>query len=1005
MTTYLQLPTPWILLLLGALQCSFFSKTQGQAVRPRPEFNDAQFDLAKDLELKPFAVDQLSNPCSIDVDDRGRVWVAEAVNYRKKTRRQGDRILILEDTNLDGKADLTKVFYQNSDIDGVHGVCVLGNTVIVSASDRILVLADVNGDDVADSKKLLFRGNVIHAVHGQHDHAIHAVMFGPDGRLYFNFGNFNTELRHPDGTLVRDIYGKPVNNARSPYQEGMVIRCELDGSRVEVLGHNFRNNWEVTVDSYGSLWQSDNDNGSSACRVNYVMENGNYGYRDELTGNDYRTPRTNLETTPQDQMWHQNDPGVVPNLLITGFGAPTGILVYEGELLPKPFRNQLIHAEPGRNRVWAFPTQVHGAGYKATIADLASSEKDLDYRPCDVSVAPDGSLFIADWYDPVDCCHKTLNDAGRLFRVAPAGHRYSRVQQDYQSIQGAIKALCNPNLATRYRAWTALKGFGDLAIPEIQRLAKHPRPRYRARALWAFAEISHTPLAAIQLALTDSTPEIRCLALRIARRHQLKIEPFVKQLAEDTSPQVRRECAIALHRRTGTDAVDLWVQLALQHDGADRWYTEALGIGETGKENECFQQFLDQTGNRWSSKRYRDVIWRSRANQAAKHLTLLLQDPALPTSEHPRWIRALDFHRGPVKQQAIIEMLTSKTTVHAPTWLEIFKRVSSAHLADRPEITAKAQRLILVSKGTTTFVDFVARYKRTDLIPELMDMAVSSPGTEPGIRAVAQIIAFQDWKPLWKAIRNPSRSSPILKSLGYIDNVHAKNFLTNTATDSAQPESIRLLAISSMAHSRTHALELIRLLDTAKLPPEFIPAAIRALTLSPTPDTRLYAAKNKHRIIPKEQQWPIDKLISGRAEIKNGKAAFEKGGCFQCHRLLGQGIDFGPDLSQITNQLTERQLFSAILHPSETISLGYETELVLTDDGKLHSGFIIRETEKTLVMRVSGGRSLEIIKTSIEERKRSDLSTMPQGIGGILAPQELVDLVGWLKAGSPGNKP
>ncbi|MBT3889021.1 MAG: dehydrogenase, partial [Planctomycetaceae bacterium] len=188
--------------------------------------------VAEGLAIKPFATDQLANPSSIDVDDRGRVWVAEALNYRKKIRKEGDRILILEDTDKDGRADLTNVFYQNSDIDGVHGVCALGNMAIVSAPDRILLLTDTDGDGKADEKKLLFMGKVINPLHGQHDHAIHAVMFGPDGRIYFNFGNFNAELRREDGTLVQDIFGHPVNNSRQPYQEGMVIRCELDGSRV-----------------------------------------------------------------------------------------------------------------------------------------------------------------------------------------------------------------------------------------------------------------------------------------------------------------------------------------------------------------------------------------------------------------------------------------------------------------------------------------------------------------------------------------------------------------------------------------------------------------------------------------------------------------------------------------------------------------------------------------------------------------------------------------------------
>ena len=93
---------------------------------------NAELVVAKGLAVEPFATtEQLSNPASIDVDHRGRVWVGEAVNYRKKARKEGDRILILEDSDGDGRADKRKVFYQDPDIDGVHGVCVLGNQAIV----------------------------------------------------------------------------------------------------------------------------------------------------------------------------------------------------------------------------------------------------------------------------------------------------------------------------------------------------------------------------------------------------------------------------------------------------------------------------------------------------------------------------------------------------------------------------------------------------------------------------------------------------------------------------------------------------------------------------------------------------------------------------------------------------------------------------------------------------------------------------------------------------------
>ncbi|MDP7306413.1 MAG: HEAT repeat domain-containing protein [Roseibacillus sp.] len=645
--------TPRTFLWCAALACSLAESSNGELVA------------AKGVAVTPFATeDQLSNPASIDVDDRGRVWVGEAINYRKKDRKEGDRILILEDSNGDGRSDKTKVFYQDPDIDGVHGVCVLGNKVIVSAPDRILLLTDDDGDDKAEAKELLFRGKVLHPVQGQHDHAIHAVMFGPDGRLYFNFGNFNAGLWRADGTLVKDVFGNPVDNSRKPYQEGMVIRCEMDGSQVEVLGYNFRNNWEVTVDSFGSMWQSDNDNGSSSCRVNFVMEYGNYGYREEMTGLGYQSKRTNMEATMQRRMWHQNDPGVVPNLLITGGGAPTGILVYEGNLLPKPFRDQMIHAEPGRNVVWAFPTKQAGAGYTARITNLVHSQGDRNYRPSDVSVAPDGSLIIADWFDPVDCCHRTINDAGRIFRVAPPGHAYVVPDFDFKTPAGAAKALRNPNLSVRYKAWTALHAMQEKARPALRKMATDENPRFRARALWALAAIKDGAQEAIEVALQDEDANLRALALRIARRHGMAIEPLVRRMVRDESTLVRRECAVSLHRVATSEAAGLWAELALQHDGRDRWYLEALGIGEKGNKTACFNAWLKKVGDDWKAPAGRDIVWRSRAPEAAGLLAKLVLDPKVPESEHPRLMRAFDFHSGKAREDALAILLLD---LDAPT--------------------------------------------------------------------------------------------------------------------------------------------------------------------------------------------------------------------------------------------------------------------------------------------------------------------------------------------------
>lgn len=624
-----------------------------------PEKATTNLDVHAALQAELFAFEPMVlNPTSTDIDHRGRVWVCEVVNYRrhKGKRPEGDRILILEDTKGTGKADSVKVFAQGPQFDSAHGVCVLGTPdgkgtrVIVSCGDKVFLLTDTDGDDKADKEEVLFSG-----ISGtQHDHGIHAFSFGPDGRYYFNFGNAGKQIKNAKGELIVDLAGNPVEDKRKPYLEGMVFRCNLDGSGFETLGWNFRNNWMVAVDSFGTLWQSDNDDdGNRGVRINFVMEFGNYGYRDEVSGagwNDAWKKANAKEKISDDQKfryhWHLDDPGVVPNLLNTGAGSPTGLAVYEGNLLPAEFRGQVIHCDAGPNVTRAYPVERDGAGYKARTVNILEGARDKWFRPSDVKVAPDGSLIVADWYDPGVGGHNMQDlDRGRLFRVTPKNHVGYKVPKfDFSTPEGAVEALKNPNSATRYVAWQALNKMGAKALGQLDLLfSQNPDARLRARALWLLTLIPGQEQTYLRKALADADTDIRITGLRIARAHKLDVIRFVKQLAADKSAAVRRECAIALRHNASPDAPKLWTQLAQQHDGKDRWYLEALGIGAARQEEKFFASWLSAMGERWSTPAARDVIWRVHTPKAAELLGKLATDKAATATDRDRYLRALDF--------------------------------------------------------------------------------------------------------------------------------------------------------------------------------------------------------------------------------------------------------------------------------------------------------------------------------------------------------------------------
>jgi putative membrane-bound dehydrogenase-like protein len=240
-----------------------------------PDASSKTLQVHEGLEAVTFAAEPMfANPCDMDIDSKGRVWITEGLNYRSsKMRPEGDRIIVLEDTDGDAKADKAHTFYQGPEINSALGICILGDKIIVSCAPKVFLFEDKDGDLKADGKpKVIFSG-----ISGeQHDHSIHAFVFGPDGKLYFNYGNAGGQLKTADGKPIKDAAtGIEITDKGKPWRQGMVFRCDLDFTNVEVLAHNFRNNYEVAVDSFGTLWQSDNDDdGNRGVRINYVMEYG-----------------------------------------------------------------------------------------------------------------------------------------------------------------------------------------------------------------------------------------------------------------------------------------------------------------------------------------------------------------------------------------------------------------------------------------------------------------------------------------------------------------------------------------------------------------------------------------------------------------------------------------------------------------------------------------------------------------------------------------------------------
>ncbi len=961
----------------------------------------ASLDVATGVEATLFASEPMMlSPADFDIDARGRVWVCEVTNYRgrKDTRPEGDRILILEDTDGDGRADKSTVFYQGRDIDSALGICVLGNKVIVSCAPNVFVFTDENGDDKPDKKELLFT----RTGQPQHDHSAHAFIFGPDGKLYWNFGNTGQRVCDRDGKPVVDMAGNVVADEGKPYRGGMAFRCNLDGSQFEVLAHNFRNNYEVTVDSFGTLWQSDNDDdGNRGVRINYVMECGNYGYVDEITGASWSTPYLGMSDEIPLRHWHLTDPGVVPNLLQTGGGSPAGICLYEGDLLPKIFRNQVIHCDPGPNVVRAYPATVDGAGYKAEMVNILYGARDDWFRPSDVCVAPVGSLFVADWYDPGVGGHAMGDvDKGRVFRVAPPGSRYVNPKFDLSTAEGAIEALKNPNLSARYLAWTKLHEMEAAAEPALLKLFTADNPRYRARALWLLAKIEGRGRGHIERAMKDADADIRVTAIRAARQIGGDIIPVVSQLGHDSSPRVRRELAIALRHITSPHAAELWAEMALQHDGKDRWYLEALGIGADGQWDSFFAAWLKKVGENWNKPAGRDIVWRSRSKQALPLLGKLIADTATTSADRVRYFRAFDFHTDPSKQQILTGLLAGNAPQQEQIDLLALKQLHGADPSKLPDLQAALTKALDASRGTDAFLDLVQTFGQSERYPEVLAMALENPSSNTGVAAARLLLRAGQQAQFGRPL---GADDPIvekaLTALGLTQEKAAVELVTPVADDAKRSAAVRNAAVTALGGSRIGQQSLVALASQGKLAADVHFTAAKVLQAADDAVIRDEAAKYLALPTPADNNPlpPLAELVSRRGDAERGKTVFTSvGNCAKCHVVVGAGTEVGPNLSEIGSKLSRDAMFESILLPSAGIAQQYESFTIELDNGNVVTGLVTSETAESITVKSSDAIVRTFKKSEVVEKKKQTISLMPSDLQKTMNVDQLVDVVEYL---------
>jgi putative membrane-bound dehydrogenase-like protein len=681
-----------------------------RAQAPSPSAQDAaKTDRSRDI-TRDFVIEdglavtlwaetpQLFNPTAMDVDARGRVWITEAVNYRQWQGRnaglhrpEGDRVVILEDTDGDGVCDSAKVFVQDKDLVAPLGIAVIGDKVIVSCSPAAYVYTDFDGDDKPDRREVLLTGFGGH----DHDHGLHSFVAGPDGRWWFNTGNAGPHIvKDKSGWTLRsgsiyrgggehdtDNAPRMVSDDGHIWTGGLVLRVDPDGAHLRVLAHNFRNNYEVALDSFGNMWQSDNDDdGNASCRTLFVMEGGNHGYFSADGSRYWNADRRPGQSTPVAH-WHQDDPGVVPAGAINGAGGPTGVVVYEGDLFGAKLDGAVLDADAGRNCVYAHIPHKNGAGFDlettvflSSITGKGDTQKERWFRPSDVAVGTDGSIFVADWWDPGVGGHLAGDREayGRILRIAPRGAKLAKPKYDVVSDDGALHALDSPAVNVRWLGWKSLHDELTRAVPALEKAASTGDKRFRARALWLLARADDNGAKAAAAYLHDPDEDIRTTAFRALVSRPSDVLATARATAADPSPAVRREVALALADLPYAGCRDIWNALAKSFDGKDRWYLEALGIGARDKEDMLWRELVaDAPADplQWSEA-MAAITWRLHPTAAVPALAARAGAASLSTAARKQAVDALAFvhDRSAAEEMATLALAGPKDVRPLALW-------------------------------------------------------------------------------------------------------------------------------------------------------------------------------------------------------------------------------------------------------------------------------------------------------------------------------------------------
>ncbi|QDU37984.1 Cytochrome c [Maioricimonas rarisocia] len=971
----------------------------------------------------------IANPVAMSIDERGRIWITESFEYPRRSAGPGrDRVKVLEDTTGDGRADSVTVFADGLNIPS--GIAVGHGGVWVANAPDLLFMQDTDGDGKADVTKTVLTG------FGRTDtHELpNSLTWGPDGWLYGLNGVFNH-------SHVKYGSDNPNRDAEHP---GWKFTCAM--FRIHPRTWEFQVFAEGTSNPWGIAINDEGDFFISACVIDHlwhIVESGYYIRQGGPYPANTWPMRSIVDHKHQKAAycgitWSDTDawPEEYRKLLLMG-NIHGGCI--NADVIERHGSTYRGRPHPGfapKNGAWdddEYGTiRKRGDDDAPKLADFLTAN-DAWFMPVVQKTGPDGCLYVLDWYDRYHCYQDANADPegidrakGRLYRVIY--DKAGRLPVLDLSTMGNDELADHLDGRDEYVRATARRLLAERLSedsPVVQRLIAQANDTSRdvssrLRAMWALAGADLPPSVLVHNIHYDvdhpqiSAWKIRLLADRLDEKLAAQEIAAGLIFGQDEDPRVFQQRVIAaskLYRHVSDRPERFDSQLA-----SILLYHLALSENDPTMAPLVWQNLLPIVS------RDPDAVGQALVEQ-------MFDRPPAFASVLPRAVSVLAD--DPRTDGNTLSELLEETLVE-----ELLDEATKRQCLDAVAERLRQRSLTDEQRESISglFLDESRLADADEVLDAPLTVVRALLGSGPALDTLRHSFADSDHRP-----QNRLAALETLIAAGdaeFLDRVE------EVLADAEAGHDFRAAVIESLGRSRSPKVAGILLVRFDDFEPAVQPKAIEVLTQRPGWSLALLDAiqnkkidrnllnVNQLRRLATFTDEPLKTALAkvygqirldGRSDrqqvirqhrdllrrvpgdARAGVAVFKKI-CAQCHKMYGDGAEVGPDITRNGRNNWE-QLLSNVFDPSLVIGPGYQARQLLTDDGRVLTGLPVEENERRVILKIQGGKLETIPREEIEEYRVSNVSMMPEGIEKQLTPQELADLFAYLALDGPPDDP